>query len=56
MFWKTFSLLAVTVSFLALVVWVYLPRNKERFDAYGSMPLENEPNIHTLHETTEEKP
>ena len=42
MFWKVFSLLSVSAAFLALVVWVYLPRNKTRFDAYRSIPLEHD--------------
>ncbi len=42
MFWKLFSLISVSVSFLALIVWVYLPRNKSRFNDYRSIPLQDE--------------
>ena len=56
MSWKVFSLLAVTVAFIGLVVWVYLPRNKERMDSYGSIPLEEETTKLTDRHTTEEKP
>ncbi len=36
-----FSLLAVTVSFLALVCWVYWPSQRNRLESYGSMPLDD---------------
>ena len=36
------SLLAVTFGFLALVVWVYAPRRRDRLESYGSMPLDRE--------------
>ncbi|MFK8029083.1 MAG: cbb3-type cytochrome oxidase subunit 3 [Gammaproteobacteria bacterium] len=39
MFWKLASLISVSVAFLSLVVWVYLPRNKSRLNDYGSIPL-----------------
>ena len=28
--------------FLAIVVWAFWPKNKERFEAYGRIPLEDE--------------
>ncbi|MEQ8861029.1 MAG: cbb3-type cytochrome c oxidase subunit 3 [Pseudomonadales bacterium] len=37
-----FSLLAVTVSFLGLVVWVYWPGRRGRLESYGRMPMEDE--------------
>lgn len=42
MFWKLLSLIAVTIGFLSLVVWVYLPGNKTRLEAFGHMPLSDE--------------
>lgn len=56
MTWKIFSLLAVTVAFIGLVVWVYLPRNKKRLDSYGSLPLEEEIAKETKVRNPEEKP
>ncbi|MAT84777.1 MAG: hypothetical protein CMD39_10870 [Gammaproteobacteria bacterium] len=37
-----FSLVAVTVSFFGLLVWVYSPRRRERLESYGAMPLEDD--------------
>ena len=56
MTWKIFSLLTVTVAFLGLVVWVYLPRNKERLNSYGSIPLEEEFAKQSDRQLLEEKP
>lgn len=42
MFWKLLSLIAVSIGFLSLVVWVYLPRNKSRLEAFGHIPLSDE--------------
>ncbi len=42
MFWKLFSLISVSVSFLLLTIWVYLPRNKSRFDEYRSIPMDDD--------------
>jgi len=36
------SLLAVTFGFIALVVWVYAPRRRDRLESYGAMPLDKE--------------
>lgn len=35
-----FSLLAVSVSFVTLVVWVYWPSRRKRLESYGEMPLD----------------
>jgi cbb3-type cytochrome oxidase subunit 3 len=35
------SLLAVTIGFGGLVLWVYWPSNKEELESLGSMPLED---------------
>lgn len=35
------SLIVVTVSFTALVIWVYAPRRRARLEAYGAMPLDD---------------
>jgi cbb3-type cytochrome oxidase subunit 3 len=37
-----FSLLAVTVSFLGLVAWVYWPSRRSRIESYASVPLEDD--------------
>ncbi|MCB1686519.1 MAG: cbb3-type cytochrome c oxidase subunit 3 [Pseudomonadales bacterium] len=37
-----FSLLAVTIGFSALVVWVYWPSNRQKLESYGSIPLDLE--------------
>lgn len=39
-----FSLIAVTVAFTLLVVWVYWPSRKDRLEALGQIPLETETN------------
>jgi cbb3-type cytochrome oxidase subunit 3 len=36
-----FSLLAVTLSFAGLVVWVYWPSRRGRLESYGSIPRED---------------
>ncbi len=56
MSWKLFSMLFVVVAFFGLVVWVYLPRNKDRLDSYGSIPLEQDSVAHAEQGTTEERP
>jgi hypothetical protein len=35
---------------------VYLPRNKDRLDSYGSIPLEQDSGARADQGTTEEKP
>jgi cbb3-type cytochrome oxidase subunit 3 len=37
-----FSLLAVTVSFTGLVLWVYWPGRRERLESYGAIPLDED--------------
>ena len=37
-----FSLLAVTLGFVALLLWVYSPRRRGRMESYGAMPLEDD--------------
>ncbi len=37
-----FSLIAVTVGFLALVAWVYWPSRRSRLEAFGRIPLDND--------------
>jgi cbb3-type cytochrome oxidase subunit 3 len=37
-----FSLLAVTISFTSLILWVYWPGRRERLESYGAIPLDNE--------------
>jgi len=36
------SLLAVTLGFAALVLWVYWPSHKARMERYGNIPLADE--------------
>jgi cbb3-type cytochrome oxidase subunit 3 len=38
-----FSLLALTVSFTGMVVWVYWPSRRAQMESYASMPLEDAP-------------
>jgi cbb3-type cytochrome oxidase subunit 3 len=37
-----FSLLAVVAGFVALVVWVYAPKRRNRLESYGAIPLEDD--------------
>ena len=37
-----FSLIAVTVGFFALIAWVYWPSRRDRYEALGRIPLEND--------------
>lgn len=39
----TFSLLALTIGFFALVWWVYTPSRRKRLESYGRIPLDGEP-------------
>lgn len=36
-----FSLLALTVSFTGMVVWVYWPSRRDLMESYASMPLDD---------------
>jgi len=36
------SLLAVTVAFTGLVIWVYWPSHRQRLESFGSMPLDDD--------------
>jgi len=36
------SLLAVTLGFAALVLWVYWPSNRSRFEAHGRIPFDDD--------------
>lgn len=35
-------LVAFTVAFIGIVLWVYAPRNKARMQAWGSIPFREE--------------
>jgi cbb3-type cytochrome oxidase subunit 3 len=37
-----FSLLAVTISFTGMVLWVYWPSRRAQMESYGSIPLDEE--------------
>ena len=37
-----FSLIAVTLGFVLLLVWVYSPARRDRLESYGHMPLEDD--------------
>lgn len=37
-----FSLLAVTLGFVLLVIWVYAPGRRHRLESYGAIPLEED--------------
>jgi cbb3-type cytochrome oxidase subunit 3 len=43
------SLLAVTLGFTALVLWVYWPSRKARMEQFGSIPLADEPTLPASH-------
>jgi cbb3-type cytochrome oxidase subunit 3 len=43
----SFSLITVVVAFTALVVWVYWPGNKARFEARGRIPLDEKNELST---------
>ena len=36
-----FSLIAVTIGFTALVVWVYWPSRRNRLESLGQIPLDS---------------
>ncbi len=36
------SLLAVTIAFTGLVIWVYWPSHRQRLESFGSMPLDDD--------------
>jgi cbb3-type cytochrome oxidase subunit 3 len=36
-----FSLVAVTVSFTGMVIWVYWPSRKAELESHGAMPLDD---------------
>ena len=33
-------LVAFTVAFIGIALWVYLPKNKQRMQAYGNIPFQ----------------
>ena len=37
-----FSLLAVTVAFCALVVWVFWPSRRQEIETHGQIPFEDD--------------
>lgn len=43
------SLLAVTLGFTALVLWVYWPSHKARLERLGHIPLTDEPTAPASH-------
>jgi cbb3-type cytochrome oxidase subunit 3 len=49
------SLLAVTVAFVSLVVWVYWPTRRQRLEEHASMPLEDEPHSHGKPQSSERR-
>jgi cbb3-type cytochrome oxidase subunit 3 len=42
-----FSLMAVTLGFTALVVWVYWPSRKKKLEALGEIPLDSDKEVAT---------
>jgi cbb3-type cytochrome oxidase subunit 3 len=36
-----FSLIAVTIGFTTLVIWVYWPSRRQRLESLGQIPLED---------------
>lgn len=36
-----FSLIAVTIGFSTLVIWVYWPSRRQRLESLGQIPLED---------------
>jgi len=47
-----FSLLAVTISFTSLVLWVYWPGRRERLESYGAIPLDDDTGASSKEERT----
>lgn len=39
-----FSLISVTVGFAALILWVYWPSRRERLEALGDIPFDDDNN------------
>jgi len=39
------SLLAVTIGFTVMVVWVYWPSRRTRMERYARIPLADEPEV-----------
>ncbi len=39
-----FSLIAVTIGFTVLVLWVYWPSRRERLESLGEIPFDNDNN------------
>ncbi len=37
-----FSLIAVTLGFIALVLWVYWPSRRQRLESLGHIPLDDD--------------
>ena len=40
-----FSLIAVTITFTALVIWVYRPSQRSRFEDLGKLVFDTDPNM-----------
>ena len=45
-----FSLIAVTITFTALVVWVYRPSQRSRFEDLGKLVFDTDPADPTVKE------
>lgn len=42
-----FSLIAMTIAFTGLLIWVYRPSQRSRFEELGKLIFETEPAEHT---------
>lgn len=45
-----FSLIAVTITFTALVIWVYRPSQRSRFEDLGKLVFDTDPADQTVKE------
>ncbi|HEY5645350.1 MAG TPA: cbb3-type cytochrome c oxidase subunit 3, partial [Pseudomonadales bacterium] len=39
-----FSLISITIGFVALLLWVYWPSRRERLEALGDIPFDHDDN------------
>ncbi len=41
-----FSLIAMTIAFISLLIWVYRPAHRSRFEALGMLVFDNDTAAH----------
>lgn len=42
--WPQISVVVFMAAFIGLILWVYRPKGKKRYEEEARMPLEDEPN------------